>query len=357
MQNRRREREILERIASQTGLSVSSVYKIRSDSFAFSQETAEQVERLARQYGLGPGVAPGADLRIGVLIPCRPAYFWREAAQGMREGRRRWEKASGRRVQLLFFYYGPSDPGLGPAQPALSQLAQAGCDGYVLFPVGQDCCLDFIRRGRGAKPLVLFNDLPRGWEPGLLQGGPDLCCIGADSREEGEKAAEILGAALPGARHILTALTYDSQNATAALARIGRFRERVLEADPRALLEPLQLKGESKLTPALLAGEIWRIHQHLPVDCIYISSGVTHLVCRAVEKLRRRYGEGRAGMVCIGHELLPSDRKYLLDGIEAGYVKQDVYRQGRAAVEALLSFLWEGVPLENQYFPSSRFIR
>lgn len=412
MQNKSREREILKHIAAETGLSISSIYKIRSNSFAFSQERVEQVRRLAGQYGLRTEPAARAEARIGVLIPCRPASFWGEAAQGMKDCQRKWE-AAGRSVQLLFFYYG-SALNQTPAQPVLDQLEQADCDGYLLFPVRQTCCLNFICKERGAerakeeqvrditrteaelsedkrkmelgllanstrpdlgspkdnperdfgqsktsalKPIILFNDLPRSWDLKLLQGYPNLAYIGADNREEGELAAQILEASLPQARHILTAISYDSLDATAAFSRIQRFREKALETNPRLVFHNLSLNPESKLTPALLAEEIWRFHQRQPVDCVYLGSGMTHAVCGAVEKLRRRYGEERASIVCIGHELLPSDRKYLVNGAQIGYVKQDVYSQGRAAVEELLSFLFYRTPLKSRYFRSSLFIR
>ncbi len=92
------------------------------------------------------------------------------------------------------------------------------------------------------------------------------------------------------------------------------------------------------------------------MDCVYISSGVTHIASAAVDKLARRQGVPLSTFV-IGHECSAADKRYLLEGRQRGYIKQDVYTQGAEAVrDAVLAACGNRLP-ERRLYSSSVFIR
>jgi hypothetical protein len=92
------------------------------------------------------------------------------------------------------------------------------------------------------------------------------------------------------------------------------------------------------------------------VDCLYISSGVTHIACAALEKIERRLGRPVSTFV-IGHECSSADRRYLMEGRQRGYIKQDVYAQGFHALKDIAKAALGGTGLTRRLYPSSVFIR
>ena len=73
-------------IADRTGLSVSSVSKILNGASGYSVTTRRRVEALASELAAGQPSPQNRDvLKIGVMIPEHPAYFWGEAILGIRQ--------------------------------------------------------------------------------------------------------------------------------------------------------------------------------------------------------------------------------------------------------------------------------
>lgn len=83
--------EVVRKISEEAGLSVSGVYKILNGGAAFSSQKRELIYKLACKYGYfsSSRKRSGGDcaLKIGVLIPKYPLYFWDKAAAGMKAGR------------------------------------------------------------------------------------------------------------------------------------------------------------------------------------------------------------------------------------------------------------------------------
>jgi hypothetical protein len=111
-----------------------------------------------------------------------------------------------------------------------------------------------------------------------------------------------------------------------------------------------------ELTPAALARRLIDCYETGNVDCLYIPTGVTHIACAAIEKIERRLGCPLATFV-IGHEYASADRRYLMEGRQRGYIKQDVYTQGLHALKDVAEACLNGAQLTGRLYPSSIFIR
>jgi hypothetical protein len=83
---------------------------------------------------------------------------------------------------------------------------------------------------------------------------------------------------------------------------------------------------------------------------------VTHIACAAIEKIERRLARPLATIV-IGHECSSADRRYLMEGRQRGYIKQDVYTQGFFALKDVAETCLGVGQLIGRLYPSSIFIR
>ena len=112
---------IINEIARRTGMSAYSVCKFLSDPFGFSDKTAATVRRLYKELG---GGGEDGRMSVGICIPNRPVYFWREAVRGINAAHREL-KERGTELKLEFRY------GEG-SRDALEELPV--CDAYIIYP-------------------------------------------------------------------------------------------------------------------------------------------------------------------------------------------------------------------------------
>ena len=368
MKDNKYDKKSIMRIAEECGLSVSSVQKILSNPFEFSHESAERVHAIAYELGLTQGDLTDGQLKLGVVIPCRPSYFWREAAQGMKRAQLDWEKERSKRISLVFTYYeSPITP--DGARTLFDSLRSSDMDGYIVYPVCEPACVDFIRHKGADVPVVVFNESRASFSEAVSESGISAnfaegsflgaatAFVGADNAGEGRAAAMIIDSEIPHIRRVVTIITTDSSFSGAAKTRVGAFRSAVLQKNPDVSFENIGLEVRSKITSAFLTRRLYELHSEYPIDCVYTSSGVTNIACAAIEKLKRRFGCDSIKTFCIGHEFSPSDKRYLLDGTQRGYVCQDIYAQGRSAVDIIMNCLTFSAPVGDLYCKSHVFIR
>ena len=205
------DRLLIRQIASRTGLTVSSVYKILSGASGFSQSTRERVERMAQELQVRLPTLPASGVfTVGVLIPEHPTYFWSEAISGIRRTVQTLREERGIRVETVFrFVHFPiSDSAV---EAALEPFSGEGCNAYILYPADCPAFLRFFTAIPSGVPVVLFNDLPE--DPDrlrTLRERPLTVYVGADNYDEGILAAHVLGARLSGMRNVLALLSEDS---------------------------------------------------------------------------------------------------------------------------------------------------
>lgn len=362
-----RRREAIRRISRETGLSESSIYKILANPLSFSRSTVDTVRRAAEELGIGPEVevsAPseetGHTLRIGVIIPSRPLYFWREAVLGLEKSKTRLEGELGITIKLIYAYQSfPLDDTF--SERRLADLTAESPDAYIVYPVGGEVCHRFVestshgRDGRGT-PTVIFNDRQDFMTDEWFSTHPHIGYVGPDCYDEGRRAA-LLATSLGRELHRVAVIcARHHSSATASMLRVRGMCDRLRELCPDVQITHIEVDPTERLAPPTLARCLDAEWQEGEVDCLYITSGVTHIACAALEKLERRRGTPIAACV-IGHELSTADRRYLLEGRQRGYIKQDVYTQGADALANLVYTCLEGRPLGQKLYLSSIFIR
>ncbi len=362
-----RRREAIRRISRDTGLSESSIYKILANPLSFSRSTADTVRRAAEAYGIGPDEEGGASaeatertLRFGVILPSRPLYFWREAVMGLKKSKARLEKELGVTIKLIYAYQSfPLDDTFSDRR--MADLVAEAPDGYVVYPVGGEICRAFVEATthgpNGAPvPTVVFNDRQKFMTDEWFSAHPHIGYVGPDCYDEGRRAALLATSLGRELYRVAVICTRHHSSATASTLRSRGMCDHLQELCPAVKITHIEVDPTERLAPPSLARRLDAEWQEGEVDCLYITSGVTHMACAALEKLERRRGAPIDACV-IGHELSTADRRYLLEGRQRGYIKQDVYTQGVDALSGLVYACLEGRPIGKKLYLSSIFIR
>ncbi len=356
-------RDAVRRISRDTGMSESSIYKILTNPFCFSKSTVDTVRREAEKYGLTlseggspegvPASAPARrPLRISVVIPSRPLYFWQEAVAGIEKSKALLEEA-GTPIRLSYTYH--SFPLTEDDSRALfSALETDASDGLIVFPVGGQACRVFLEHV--SIPTVIFNDTQDYMTGDWFGAHPHTAFIGPDGYGEGQRAATLMAACGVSIRRLAVICTRHNSSAQVSEQRVKGVCRKAGELFPEARISHVELDPTERIAPSTLARRLIGCFEAGDVDCLYISSGVTHIACAAVEKIERRLGRPLPTFV-IGHECSSADRRYLMEGRQRGYIKQDVYTQGFHALKDVTEACLGGERLTGRLYPSSVFIR
>ncbi len=356
-------RAVIRRISRETGCSESSVYKILANPMGFSKATVDAVRRVAEGYGLRVGEPARRShtdmdaLRIRVVLPARPLYFWREAVLGMEKSCTRLEVEQGISVRLQYAYYSY------PFDEAECERILTFSDGdrpsaLILFPTEQPSCRRFLARNETTEqiPVILFNDILDYMTDDWFAAHPHVGSIAPDGYDEGASAAHLIHGCSPDIRRVAVVYSRHDHGARTSDDRVRGVCDTLAAESPATDICRVELDPTEHMAPANLARHLSAAYRDTVPDCVYISSGVTHIACAAVEKLERRRGEPLSTFV-IGHECSAADKRYLLEGRQRGYIKQDVYTQGAEAVrDAVLCAMGEDTPA-RRFYRSSVFIR
>ena len=312
---------IIKEIARIKGISESAVLKILSDPFGFSGNTAAEVRSLYRQYKNSD--IPEDGIGIGVIIPNRPVYFWKEAVRGI-NARCRELCQSGIKVRLKYSYCVSS----GDAAEACG----TDCAAYIVYP---------SHVGLPDAPVVMLN--------GVIKEA--LCdtavYVGADGYSEGAMAAGILS----GNKSIRSIVAVRPENAGESVTnRLRGFTDAALRDCPERKISIIEQGLSDTAAASFLAKKLSRCGS-LP-DCIYVCTGKTNVAGAAIVKLA---ATAEKPMYCIGHERSDADRRYLEQGIELGYVAQNAYAQGYAAMEQIAVYITGG-KMKNILIPSEVYM-
>lgn len=378
----KKKKDIIRRISQDTGMSESSIHKILVDPLNFSKSTVDRVRGEAEKHGLGygagserlsdtagstvqPELATEAGqrkvLRIGVIIPSRPLYFWKEAVMGMEKSRSSLEAELDVTVRLVYSYLNfPMED--EEDQRMYDTLNSDHLDGLIIFPVSGEACRRFVEGGEGKDgegkpiPIVLFNDTQDYMTADWFAAHPHIGYVGPDCYDEGCRAALMAQVGGQDIRRLVVICVRHIIGNQTSETRIQGMCDKLRSLCPQVEISRIELDPIERLAPATLAQRLVGYYETGGVDCIYVSSGVTQIACTAIEKIEHRQGEPLPTFV-IGHECAPADRRYLLEGRQRGYIKQDVYTQGGTAVRSVAQACLLGKPMEKRLFSSSVFIR
>ena len=313
---------VIKDISKKLGLSESTVKKIISDPFAFSDKTSNEVLKLYNQSKTK--IVSNCPV-VGVLIPKRPMFFWKDVTAGMND----CIKSSGKNVKLSFLYY-TRDYSI----PASDWDTQS-LDGFICYPY--DKRHSELESKMAQKPCIIFNE-----EDAILneEGNPKGVFIGPDGYDEGVKAASLLKG--QSVEHV--AIVRINGKVTVD-KRIRGFKDQLKSMMPNVKTTVIMLKNLSEISSAILAKKL--ADAGFP-DCVYVTTGATYVGGGAIAKLRDKTDKR---MVLVGHELCQADKKYLADGTMLGYVIQDAYMQGYCAAELMFKML-EQKSIESVYVES-----
>ena len=346
-------RDAIRRIARDTGYSESSIYKILKNPFNFSKNAVDTVQASAVRHGLtGEFLSEEPDpsqhdpvisrhdpvthmggkrvLQIGVLIPSRPLYFWREAVMGMEKSRERVEKEYDITIRLRYTYYSyPFNETEG--ERLFANLASEHLDALILYPVDGDACRRFLETGTRDTAVILFNDTQTYMTDVWFAAHPNIGSIAPDCYDEGRRAARIIAEEGPAVRHVAVICARHNHGVQTSDQRALGVCDALSERCPEVRISRIVMDIAERMVPSMLARRLMPCYSECPVDALYITTGLTHIACAAVEKIERRLGVSLSTFV-IGHEFSPADKRYLLEGRQRGYIKQDVYTQGHVAI-------------------------
>lgn len=362
-QSPKSKRDAVRRISRDTGMSESSIYKILTNPLNFSPGTVSAVREAAVQYGLvlsgedaplprTKAESAPASLRIGVVIPSRPLYFWREAVAGIEKSKALTEAEEEVSIQLHYTY-----PGSQLSEPdstlLFKSLGSDRLDGLILYPPSNEACRRFLETV--TFPTVIFNDTQAYMTDDWFKTRPNTAFIGPDGYEEGRRAAALLAGCEGPAEHLAVVCTGHGSS-TVSDSRIRGVCDEAKRLLPEAVISRIEIAAGEPVSPAVLARRLIDCYAQKDVDRLYISSGITHVACAAIEKVERRLGRPLSTAV-IGHECSLADRRYLMEGRQRGYIKQDIYSQGFHALRDTVRACLYGEPLTNRLYPPSVFIR
>lgn len=363
-------KDTIRAISRETGMSVSSIYKILSNPLHFSPRSIHAVRTAAEKYGLTVshegGVMPADKeecvsshrlLRIAIVTPSRPLLFWKEAIMGFEKAREELEATHDITIEFVYAYHHFPIHESETAR-SFAELETQVLDGCILYPICGDVCRSFIEQVGSRVPFVIFNDLQDYMTEAWFAEHPNICFIGTDSYDEGRKAASVVLARDRPIRRLAAVHVTNDLGCQSSRIRVQGFCDGMRDHAPSAEVIRIEETSLKRNTASILARKLEPLFaQGEPgLDCVYFSNGCTHIACTAIEKLMR-IQESTAHTVVVGHELMDGDKRYLMEGRQCGYIKQDVYTQGLAAMRDMVSCILSCMPLKNRMYRSSVFIR
>lgn len=363
-------KDIIKVISLETGMSVSSIYKILSNPFHFSPQSVNAVRKAAEKHGLAMshengGMSAGREesisfrriLRIAIVTPSRPLLFWKEAILGFEKAREQLEDAYDLTIEFVYAYhYFPINESENTR--LFTNLETQALDGCILYPICGEICHSFIERVGSRVSLVIFNDLQDYMTDAWFAEHSNICFIGTDSYDEGYKAASVVLARGRQVRRLAAVHVTNDAGCQSSRIRVQGFCDGMRAYAPHAEVICVEETSLKRNTASILARKLEPLYdqEEQGLDCVYFGNGCTHIACSAIEKLAR-IQENAVHTVVVGHELMDGDKRYLMEGRLCGYIKQDIYTQGFAAMHDMVSCILSGVPLKKRMYQSSMFIR
>lgn len=336
--------EIVHKISEQAGLSISGVYKILNGSDSFSSEKRELVYQLAGRYGYFSGGNSqgkrGGSLKIGVLIPKYPAYFWERAVQGMKDAAGELNS-----IKLNFYYY-PNACKEEEMLRLIELLILSECDAYIIYPLPALDWREFAPQLSAQGRLIFFNDMQENIEKEAF-----IAYVGPEHFEEGATCAYLAAQKIAEMKEICVLASDGNSEKYLLGRRISGFIKTAKAVNPDINIKQIVLELNHKLAASELAGCLKNHYRAKALDCIYVSSGFLYVACMAADKLNRTAGSPCLNTICLGHEHSVSDERYSGGRIYA-YVAQDVYMQGYHAVQEIVTAVMEDRPVKSRYFNS-----
>jgi LacI family transcriptional regulator len=313
-------------IARELGVSIGTVDRALHDRPGINALTRAKILKVATRLDYRPNLAArylssSKELRIGVVLPREIASFWDLVRDGIENAARPWRRTGMRLEHHLY-------PRLGEGEAAaIERCLDEGVHGLVIAPGEPEKLKPLFRRARSRKaPVVCVNtDAP---------GTSRLTTVSVDPLTNGSLVGELLGRFLggSGAVVVVTGLLTAIDHAQ----KLEGFRRTLGELWPAVeiagVVEAHDAETEAYDKCRALLSEVPR------VAGVYVSTANSLPVLEAI-----RDAGLDGGVTVITTDLFPALAPFLESGKVAATIHQRPWTQGRVALQALHTFLVEGV--------------
>ena len=308
----------IDQISEKTGHSKASISRALNNCGSVSSEVKEEIVRAAAEIGYIPPQKkrikrPAGGFLIAAALPETPAFFWNEAAEGMKEAAMRHEDI--RLVQSLFQRLGSEKDILY----CLDYLIDLQPD---ILIAAAPAFASVQRKLAGCNiPVIAFS------ESGHLH---PLFYVGADFYRDGVLLAR--GAA-PKMKDCRKIVRIDNEPMPMIHLRNEGFRREMMNLCP--MLSWTDSVETADWSPSEAPSRLARVLKHREFDAIYVSDGQLPQVMTALGKLKSDHDIYVAGFERAG-------LRFQNDPRLAAVMEQDIRQQGTMCLEGARTYLLTG---------------
>lgn len=308
-------------IAKELGVSPSTVSRAFNPSSRISDEVRARILQYTSSYGYIPNRTASRlsmhEITIGVLMGNSYAPGTKELLRGINEA---FRSLYDYKLVLKIKYFSPGKSEKDQFPILLGELDD--CDGLIACGIISHSGAELLSEYETRHPAVVLLQSD-------LKNVSHLFLSAHDSTLSSVMAAEFLSCCLRNTDKRVLFFTGNRDQEIHAKA-VKAFH---------AAADRLGLKIiasiDMKDSPKLLAAQVKEFLQTDTVDGIYITSGKSLPLCKAVRAMNKR-------PVLITFDTYPELNEYLLDGTVAATIYQNLYSQAFNAFTLLIKYLVEG---------------
>jgi LacI family transcriptional regulator len=322
-------------IAALAGVSIGTVDRVLHKRGRVSASTRAKIEAIIEQYRFTPNpiarrLKRNRSYRFCALIPRRDqdAGYWGQIIAGI-------ERAAGEikpmGVETEIIEFDRYDPaafeGISGAVSACKQ------EGLVFAPIMPKYTRPFVERICAEKMPLVFVDAD-------MPGTTPLCAIGQDSFSGGYLAGRLFHLFAGEVSMPVAVLDAHGDDYHITRRRDGFLRYAQEHEFPVVIQEYSDYKG-SEISVDEIAGFLRR-HHHLMG--IFISNCMAHRVVEAAARGKKE----KKPLLVVGYDLIPGNRRLLLEGSINAIISQRPEEQGREAMLTLFRSVVLGQTVETK---------
>lgn len=319
-------------IAEYAQVSRGTVDRVLHNRTGVKQETRDRILKAITELDYSPNfigralILNNSQMKIGIIVTPDYNYYIQQVMLGINAAKAEYAPF-GITVDVRILKTLTVEEEL----QVLDDLEREGCDGISIFPFDDERIKQRINQlnDRGIA-IVTFNS--------VIDGIAGICFVGQDNYRAGRTAGSLT-------RRIIredgtVAVLISSMNISCHEQRLGGFRDKLKECAPNLKIVNVLEEYDSDELSYECTMRLCREHPEL--DAIYITSGGSVGVCRAIRELRRE-----DHLRVISHDMSPQALPYLEAGLISFSLEQDGYEQGYQLVKVLFEYLVKDQPPEQ----------
>ena len=327
--------DYLSKIAQDLGMSRSSVYRAIKHMKPMSAETRRRViEYIKINYPekltqLNSFAENRGGKHIAVIMPYKPEYFWKEAADGMEVARESFGDECPVELKFIFYAGTISETEL---ISILDSIEVSTADALCVVPVDTEKVAEKINDISRRIPVAVFNEVCR--------GAVAFLNVVSNGYAEGHAIGKMVTDQCPAGTHVIRIST-DGYTSNVFDDRMRGFVDAVKDG---YIVDEVSLDCSENyyyhtILPSLMARKVNECINRIEakggrVSATYVTNGALLPLFIALRKLDRQ------DISVFGHEINESALEFYKSGMRGGYVKQDIYMQGYSVINGLIRKLF-----------------